>query len=69
VMIEGIFTNENDAIISAGLVLIGSRINFSIGRQKSRGLGWLELRDFKASINGQEIKIEKIENVMEKCLR
>lgn len=67
--ISGFFETEDEAMRIAGLVLMGSRANFSIGGNKSRGLGWLELKEFKVSINDQAKDSGEIENTIREWLK
>lgn len=67
--IKGLFTKGGDAITACALLCIGAKSSFALGGGKSRGLGWIELKDFGASINGKEIPIEEINKRMVEILQ
>lgn len=58
--IKGFFSKDNDAITACVLLYIGAKLGFALGGGKSRGLGWVNLEDFKTFIDGKEIFIDEI---------
>ncbi len=53
--VQGIFDSESEARAAAALLWLGANMGYAIGAARSRGLGWVELEDFQASVNGQNI--------------
>ena len=63
--IEGLFDLEEDAKEAGSLIYGGLKLVFAIGGVKSRGLGWIEVKDFKTSIDGKGIPIKELQLVLE----
>jgi len=63
--IDGLFDLEEDAKEAASLVYGGLKLAFAIGGVKSRGLGWMKVKDFKANIDYKEISIEDLQLILE----
>lgn len=66
--IRGIFPSRDSALFACALLYIGVRSGFAIGGSKSRGLGWINLEEFKATINGLDVSIEEIKNKIKEVL-
>jgi CRISPR/Cas system CSM-associated protein Csm3 (group 7 of RAMP superfamily) len=58
--IEGWFDSREEAWGAATLLYLAARLGFAIGAARSRGLGWLKLDDFVASVDGGELKNEDL---------
>ncbi|SRR5579884_764751 len=63
--IHGSFNLEENAKEAASLVYGGLKLAFAIGGVKSRGLGWMKVKDFKANIDGKEISVEELQLILE----
>lgn len=63
--IDGLFDLEEDAKEAASLTYGGLKLAFAIGGVKSRGLGWMRVKNFKANIDGKEISVEDLQLVLE----
>lgn len=55
VKVQGIFSSDDRARRAAALLWLGANMSYAIGAARSRGLGWLKLEDFQASVNGRNI--------------
>ncbi|SNB73730.1 RAMP superfamily CRISPR-associated protein [Thermoflexus hugenholtzii] len=60
VHIEGWFGSRAEAQQAAALLYIAAKAGFAIGAARSRGLGWLELVDFTASVDGEKLLDEDL---------
>lgn len=58
--IEGWFDTPERARRAAGVLYLAARSGFAVGGARSRGLGWLELRDFEAFIDQEKLKHEDL---------
>ena len=58
--IEGWFGSRAEAQQAAALLYIAAKAGFAIGAARSRGLGWLELVDFTASVDGEKLLDEDL---------
>lgn len=67
--ISGIFERKEDAITACALVFLGAKSAFALGCGKSRGLGWIELKEFKASLDEEEISNEAIGKELRRILK
>jgi len=67
--IKGLLSNRDDAMAACSFIYIGARSCFAFGGGKSRGLGWIEMKDFRASIDGKEVSIEEINKKMAEMLQ
>ncbi len=67
--IRGFFSNGNDALTACALLYIGAKSGFALGGGKSRGLGWVNLEDIRASIDGTEIPIEELNKKIAEILQ
>ena len=56
--IEGWFDSQVEARRAATLLYLAAKAGFAVGASRSRGLGWLKLRDFTASVNGEKLHDE-----------
>jgi len=63
--IDGSFNLEEDAKEAASLVYGGLKLAFAIGGVKSRGLGWMKVKDFRTNIDGKEISVEDLQLTLE----
>lgn len=63
--VSGIFATGNDARTAAALLWLGARMGFAIGAARSRGLGWMDLTEFQASVDGQAISTDELRSVLE----
>lgn len=52
---EGVFPDADTAIMAAALMTLAARWAKAIGGGKTRGLGWIEKVQIKATLNGNEI--------------
>jgi len=64
VRIHGIFTSEDLAKQAIALIWIAAKMGTVIGSSKSRGLGWVELCDFKATCNDVVVGEEEIMKIV-----
>ncbi len=62
--IDGLLDSEEDAKEAASLIYGGLKLAFAIGGVKSRGLGWMRVKDFKAIIDGKEISVEDLQFIL-----
>lgn len=60
--IRGFFPKDDSAISACAYLYIGARLGFALGGGKSRGMGWMNLEDFRASVDRKEIPIDEINN-------
>ncbi len=58
--IKGWFDSPAKAQRAAALLYLGAKGGFAIGAARSRGLGWLKLEAFTASVNGTELRPEEL---------
>ncbi|MDR7416039.1 MAG: RAMP superfamily CRISPR-associated protein [Armatimonadota bacterium] len=58
--IEGWFGSRAEAQQAAALLYVAARAGFAIGAARSRGLGWLKLKAFTASVDGKELSDEDL---------
>jgi CRISPR/Cas system CSM-associated protein Csm3 (group 7 of RAMP superfamily) len=58
--IEGWFDSQAEARKAAALLYLAAKAGFAIGAARSRGLGWLELVDFTASVDGEKLLDEDL---------
>lgn len=68
VNIRGLFLTEEEALTACTLVFLGAKAQQAIGGGGSRGLGWIELKEFKAALNGQEVKMEVLKKKLREVL-
>lgn len=59
--IKGFLNSSSEAIKIASLFFLGMKLAFSIGAEKSRGLGWFKCEKIEAFVDGQPIKQNEIE--------
>ena len=59
--IKGLFRNKEEAIESIVLIWLATKLGFAIGGGKSRGLGWIECKEFTATVDGGAIEVEKLQ--------
>jgi CRISPR/Cas system CSM-associated protein Csm3 (group 7 of RAMP superfamily) len=60
--IQGWFDSQAEARRAAALLYLAARAGFAIGAARSRGLGWLQLADFAASVDGEKLADEDLQN-------
>jgi CRISPR/Cas system CSM-associated protein Csm3 (group 7 of RAMP superfamily) len=58
--IEGWFGSRAEAQRAAALLYVAAKAGFAIGAARSRGLGWLKLKAFTASVDGKELSDEDL---------
>jgi CRISPR type III-B/RAMP module RAMP protein Cmr1 len=67
--INGHFSSEEVARTACALLFLGAKTVFALGSSKSRGLGWMELREFKAFVNDRELTKEEIEKELKGVIK
>jgi len=53
--IEGWFDSQDKAIQAAAILIMAAKAGYAIGAARSRGLGWIQLAQWKAKVDAQEI--------------
>ena len=66
--IKGVFTSGDEATMACALLFLGANTGFALGGGKSRGLGWVKLKEFRATIDGSEIPIQSIKDKLKEVL-
>ena len=66
--IKGVFTSGDEATMACALLFLGANTGFALGGEKSRGLGWVKLKEFRATIDGSEIPIQSIKDKLKEVL-
>lgn len=66
--IKGVFRLSDDAMKACALLLAGAKVGFALGGAKSRGLGWMKLKEFKATIDDSAISMQDIEAKLREVL-
>lgn len=56
-LIQGTFTDPQQAQLAAALLYLGSKTAFALGASRSRGLGWVSLTNYEAHLDGQPLSI------------
>jgi CRISPR/Cas system CSM-associated protein Csm3 (group 7 of RAMP superfamily) len=69
VNVRGQFLNEEEALTACALIFIGARAQYVIGGGDSRGLGWIEMKSFKAILNEQEVNMEALKGKLREVLK
>jgi len=69
VEVSGIFPTDNVSRTAAALLWLGAQMGFAIGAARSRGLGWLDLTEFQASVDRQAISTDELRSVLETQLK
>jgi CRISPR/Cas system CSM-associated protein Csm3 (group 7 of RAMP superfamily) len=67
--IYGIFERKENAITACALLFLGAKSAFALGGGKSRGLGWIKLKEFKAFLDGEEIPNVEIEKEVRRIFK
>jgi len=65
----GIFQEEEDARIAAALLWLGAQMGFGLGGGRTRGLGWVELKDFTAQIDGKKMEQGELHSILESRIK
>jgi hypothetical protein len=60
VKIQGVFRSDSEARRAAALLWLGSRMGYAMGSARSRGLGWVKLEEFQATVNGLTLSNEDL---------
>lgn len=60
---------ENRARKVCALLFLGAKTSFAVGGGKSRGLGWIDLKEFRAFVDDKELTIKEIENELREILK
>ncbi len=66
--VKGMFRTREDAMKACALLFAGAKACFALGGAKSRGLGWMKLQRFKATIDDSEIPMQDIEDKLKEVL-
>lgn len=66
--IKGLFKSSDEAMNACALLFAGAKACFALGGAKSRGLGWMKLQRFKATIDDSEISMHDIEAKLKEVL-
>jgi len=66
---RGFFPSSDEARRIAALLWLATRAGFALGGARSRGLGWLELKEFTARCDGQEITEAVLKTAAEELTR
>lgn len=66
--IDGRFASEKVASTACALLFLGAKTGFALGSSKSRGLGWIEIKEFKAAVDDKEIRKEEVEKELRRIL-
>jgi len=69
VSVTGLFQTMDEALTASALVFLGAKASNIIGGCGSRGLGWVEVKEFKASINGKTIGKDDLKEKLKEVLR
>lgn len=67
--IKGILPSEDEALVATTLVFIGAKTAFAIGGSNSRGLGWIQLKDFRAYYDQKEFAVKDIKQKLRELLK
>lgn len=57
----GFFATADEAVETAALLWLAAQAGFALGAARSRGLGWVKLREFNARCDGQRVCPEEWE--------
>ncbi|MCS6966768.1 MAG: hypothetical protein NZ473_08410, partial [Candidatus Kapabacteria bacterium] len=49
-----------DAYKAAALLWLGAKVGYAIGAARSRGLGWVQLREFRSRVDGHSVDEESL---------
>jgi len=60
----GFFPDDGEARKAAAVLWLSARAGFALGSSRSRGLGWLKLRDFEFKCNGESISEENLKELV-----
>ena len=66
--VKGMFRSSDEAMNACALLFAGAKACFALGGSKSRGLGWMRLQRFKATIDDSEISMQDIEAKLKEVL-
>lgn len=57
--VNGFFSSKNEALLAVAFIWLGANIGFAMGGARSRGLGWVELKDFQVKVDGKIVSKEE----------
>ncbi len=63
--VDGFFPSEEEAKSAVALLWLSAKVGVAMGASKTRGLGWLSLREFKAKVDGREVGEEEVASIVE----
>jgi len=67
--ITGLFRTVDEALTASALLFLGAKATSVIGGCGSRGMGWIEVREFRATINGKEIDKGELKEKLREVLK
>ena len=66
--ITGIFPDKDSALKAAAIVWVATKFMFSIGADKSRGLGWINISDFLVKIEENLVPEFELQSYIDKMI-
>ncbi|WEU40290.1 MAG: RAMP superfamily CRISPR-associated protein [Candidatus Odinarchaeum yellowstonii] len=66
--VKGFFEKFDDCLVAAALLYLGVKLIFGIGASASRGLGWIEFKEFNAKVDGKLLDEKQVLNKIAEVL-